>query len=810
MASDEHALRNNHAWRRCCGLAAGLTLILAPLASSNAANTSAVSGDLAPLSAPDSQLNVADVVILQRFLNGELIPTPAQKILADVAPVGNPDGILNIADLVWLRNAAMGLTDIDSIPPQPISKTHTTIGLSGNTINIDGGVDSVEADAVVVLTNTRTGAIEIVAADEFGSFSSDVGGIEGDEITVTVTDDFGNASIERTFVALANPAELGPYAVGTVLYLDENGISGITDPTGENGPTRVVNLAWARIMYPADIQSDDEGVPISTALSNYPIALFMHGVHALCDQDGSGPGLSRFSPTAQHNHDCKEVAHRIPNFEGYNYLMELLASRGIFSISISAHEMGGLLTTSKDWNNEVRGSLILAYLDILRDWNNDGSDPFGGIFFGRLDLSRIGLSGHSRGGQAIITAQLLNQELPNPHSIVAINPIAANYFTNSSAVDDTFDETAASGVAFFSIHGSRDGDVSWNYPSKFYEEANQETNHPKSHAFVYGANHAFFNTIWTEGPTNPWAGNSDDGDFNFEPEPSETLRLTPDEQRLSAINTIIPFFQWQLQEIDGYRSVLTGKHRFRDAPNDFIFWTFQDGDPLTLDDFEQLPIDISSNTIGGTNNANGFSNVEECEFETGGNGAADRVFSSCFAPLPWLHENIYECGGWVDQQVGAGLSLTSNGSGVYSTSIPTEYRDVSGFAVLSIRAARRTLQYPPPPYSERIPTNLRINIEDGQGNTALRDLRSDQYGVIPYPDTRRLNSHYENFNLDMYGNLCGSLQAYVNRSQLSTIRIPLEDFTSGNSNVDLTNIVRITIRPEGTENIAIDDIEFSN
>ena len=146
MASDEHALRNNHAWRRCCGLAAGLTLILAPLASSNAANTSAVSGDLAPLSAPDSQLNVADVVILQRFLNGELIPTPAQKILADVAPVGNPDGILNIADLVWLRNAAMGLTDIDSIPPQPISKTHTTIGLSGNTINIDGGVDSVEAD----------------------------------------------------------------------------------------------------------------------------------------------------------------------------------------------------------------------------------------------------------------------------------------------------------------------------------------------------------------------------------------------------------------------------------------------------------------------------------------------------------------------------------------------------------------------------------------------------------------------------------------------------------------------------------------
>jgi hypothetical protein len=40
------------------------------------------------------------------------------------------------------------------------------------------------------------------------------------------------------------------------------------------------------------------------------------------------------------------------------------------------------------------------------------------------------------------------------------------------------------------------------------------------------------------------------------------------------------------------------------------------------------------------------------------------------------------------------------------------------------------------------------------------------------------------------------------------VRIPLRNFTQNNSGVNLTDIVKITIRTEGSGEIGIDDIEF--
>ena len=83
--------------------------------------------------------------------------------------------------------------------------------------------------------------------------------------------------------------------------------------------------------------------------------------------------------------------------------------------------------------------------------------------------------------------------------------------------------------------------------------------------------------------------------------------------------------------------------------------------------------------------------------------------------------------------------------------------------------------------------NLFVNIEDGAGHKALWDLRTDQFDVIPHP-----------FEGQGAGNL----------SALTGVRIPLRNFTMNNSGVDLTNIVKITIRTEGSGEIGIDDIEF--
>ena len=52
---------------------------------------------------------------------------------------------------------------------------------------------------------------------------------------------------------------------------------------------------------------------------------------------------------------------------------------------------------------------------------------------------------------------------------------------------------------------------------------------------------------------------------------------------------------------------------------------------------------------------------------------------------------------------------------------------------------------------------------------------------------------------------CGSC---TNQAQLKGVRIPLRFFTKNDSDVDLTDIAKITIRTEGSGEIGLDDIEF--
>ena len=87
-------------------------LMLFPLVVSSARH---LAGDVAPLSDPDGQLNVADVLILERFILSELIPTAEELLIADVAPLGGPDGVLNAGDLVVLQRAVLGLISLPEI-----------------------------------------------------------------------------------------------------------------------------------------------------------------------------------------------------------------------------------------------------------------------------------------------------------------------------------------------------------------------------------------------------------------------------------------------------------------------------------------------------------------------------------------------------------------------------------------------------------------------------------------------------------------------------------------------------------------------
>ncbi len=81
-------------------------------------HASAPAGDVAPYGNPDGQVNAADLVILQRFITGDLSPTPTEVLICDVAPLGAPDTLLNVADLLVLNRAILGLVNL---PPVDLS-----------------------------------------------------------------------------------------------------------------------------------------------------------------------------------------------------------------------------------------------------------------------------------------------------------------------------------------------------------------------------------------------------------------------------------------------------------------------------------------------------------------------------------------------------------------------------------------------------------------------------------------------------------------------------------------------------------------
>src|SRR5262249_53546245 len=96
---------------------------------------------------------------------------------------------------------------------------------------------------------------------------------------------------------------------------------------------------------------------------------------------------------------------------GYAYLGELLASRGYIFVSVdenflhsSAIDLLGMPDVGLKEENDARGWLLLEHLKVWRRWNREAGNPFQG----KVDMERIALIGHSRGGEAVAVAAAFN------------------------------------------------------------------------------------------------------------------------------------------------------------------------------------------------------------------------------------------------------------------------------------------------------------------------------------------------------------------------------------------------------------------
>ncbi|MBB3235654.1 hypothetical protein [Phyllobacterium endophyticum] len=123
----------------------------------------------------------------------------------------------------------------------------------------------------------------------------------------------------------------------------------------------------------------------STTPERFPIIIFLHGMHSWFE----------------------------PSYEGYDYLAKDLAEHGYVVVSIDANVINS--TNFDDSSGLSRAQLVLGMLDRLRQIDGFGQVDFGGNrgkldpLRGSLDFTRIGLMGHSRGGQGIVNTILFNE-----------------------------------------------------------------------------------------------------------------------------------------------------------------------------------------------------------------------------------------------------------------------------------------------------------------------------------------------------------------------------------------------------------------
>lgn len=198
------------------------------------------------------------------------------------------------------------------------------------------------------------------------------------------------------------------------------------------------------------------------------------------------------------NHNMKDYSD-----PGYAYLGEVLASRGYIAASLDENFLNGSIRGE----NDARAWVLLKHLEAWKGFNADPSNPF----HGKVDMDRIAIIGHSRGGEAVGHAAAFNQLEYYPddasvkfdfhfhiRSVVAIAPVDGQYKPTDRLVP-------IHDVNYLVFEGSHDGDVSSFVGLRTWDRVRFTDTVPrfKAAVYVYRANHGQWNTVWGAHDSGP-------------------------------------------------------------------------------------------------------------------------------------------------------------------------------------------------------------------------------------------------------------------------------------------------------------------
>ncbi len=287
--------------------------------------------------------------------------------------------------------------------------------------------------------------------------------------------------------------------------------------------------------------------------------------------------------------------HNLADFSdpGYAYLGELLASRGFIFASIDENFLNSGLYHELPKQQAVRGWMLLEHLRLWREWDQAAGNPFQG----KVDLTRIALMGHSRGGEAAATAAAFNRLKYCPENaqiefdygfdiraVVAIAPVDGQY---KPAERHRWVEN----VSYLTLHGSHDADVSTFQGSRQWDHVRYTRPGPwfKAEIYAYRANHGQFNTVWGDSDQRKplgWLLN-------------KKQLMSGDDQRRIAKTYITAFLEATLRDRTDYRPLLRDWRTGRDwLPETIYLNRYQDASYIPLATYAE-DADLTTATAPG-------------------------------------------------------------------------------------------------------------------------------------------------------------------------------------------------------------------
>lgn len=538
----------------------------------------------------------------------------------------------------------------------------------------------------------------------------------------------GPAALSPRAVLGSRSSSPGPYAVTRKVYDFGDQVLQLSGLTGKVEET-------ADVHYPTGLSDGP-----------YPLVLFLHGNHSSCYK-----GMQ-----ASYEWPCPGRWKPLPNYTGYDYIAERLASYGFIVVSISGNGVNVLGNQVDDTGMRQRGELIERHIDLWKTWDTTGGAPFGTRFIGKIDLSRIGTMGHSRGGEGVVWNVIVDRERSTPYGIDAILPLAP--------VD--FDRATVNDVPMAVMLPYCDGDVSDLEGMHFFDDARYRVPGdptPKQTVTVYGANHNFFNTVWSPGGGYP--GSFDDGS------PRCPGRLTEAQQRKVGVAYVVSYFRRYLTRSMALNGIWTGvKTPPAIAPaKALVTYLAPDvaGQRLDLDRFAAAG-SLSTDQLGGAVRSQGMSTYGWCK-DTFSHPCVRGRYSYTDVHLPGLPQGIL---GWSDR------------SGYLRFGLPAADHDVSGYDALQFRGAVN----PGHDVNRGLARqDLVVELRDGSGHRATLAASDVGNAALVYPPGLRLG---------------------LGHTILNQVRFPLKRFHG----VNLTDIRSVTLGFSRTRGGVIDvaDLAFNS